>query len=244
MSISCTKPKITQFVRTVYQSFKRPPPIDPDEQARNEHAEAVAFANERILPPPPRTNIMIWCCAIGCSIFAVLVILAGLIVLIGYLAFHPRLPGFYVSNASLNSLLIDSNFLLSSDMTIYLTAHNPNTKIHLYYEYLKFDLLFDKQIMSTVIGTPFLQTTKNTTGMLFRMVTSAERLEPNMGVDVTAAIQKNLIMYDFQGTVRTKAMFGRIKSVKYWLHTKCHLEFSPPPIGNGTLLSHKCTSRN
>jgi len=202
---------------------------------------AIQSANEGILPPPPHTNFFIWVCAIGCSIFAILVILTGLIVLLGFLIFHPRLPSFTVKEATLNSLLLNTAFVLSSDATILLHIHNPNGKVAVDYEYLKFELQYERRALSNLTFAPFSQLPKNTTDWLFVMAARGVQLQAREGEDLSYNIQTNSIPYDFVGTVRTKAKFKSITSIKYWLHIRCTLEFLPP-LSNGTLVSSSCNS--
>jgi hypothetical protein len=237
-------PKMNRLARSLNQTFKRKQPSVQEEYTRDpEDVAARESANEPILPPPASTNICIWLCAISCSIFAIIVILTGLIVLLGFLIFHPRLPSFTVKEATLNTLLLDSSFVLSSQTTILLHIRNPNAKVAVDYESLRFELQFEKHALSNLTFSPFSQQTKNSTDWLFVMAASAVQLQPIEGEHLSYSIQSNSVTYDFVGTVRTKAKFGSITSIRYWLHIKCNLEFnSPSPVNNGSLVSSSCHS--
>lgn len=238
-----TNPKPNKLNRFVSQTFKRKPLSNQEESAADRDDQAAReAANEGILPPPPRTNFLIWLCAIGCSIFAILVILTGLIVLLGFLIFHPRLPSFTVKDATLNTLLLDSSFVLTSQATILLHIRNPNVKVAVDYESVRFELQFEKRAISNLTFPPFSQQPQNSTEWLFIMVANKVQLEAIEGEHLSYSIQTNSVSYNFVGSVRTKAKFGKITSIKYWLHINCNLQFNPPPISNGSLVSSGCNS--
>lgn len=238
-----TNPKLNKLARFVTQSFKRKPALDPEDE-RRERDDRIAkdAANQPILPPPPSTNIFIWLCAIGCSIFAILVILTGIIVLLGFLIYHPRLPSFTVKDATLTTLQLDKSFVLTSQTTILLHIENPNSKVAVDYESVMFQLQFAKHEISNLTFPPFSQKPKNSTEWLFVMTANKVQLEAIEGEDMSYSIQKDDVAYDFVGSVKTKAKIGTITSIKYWLHITCRMEFTPPPLGNGTLVTSQCKS--
>lgn len=238
-----TNPKLSKLTRYMTQSFKRKPGSDlEDYQRERDDIAARESANEPILPPPPRTNPLIWLCAIGCSILAILVILTGIIVLLGFLIYHPKLPSFTVKSAILDTLQLDKSFVLTSQTTILLHIHNPNAKVAVDYESVMFQLQFDKHEISNLTFPPFSQVPKNTSEWLFVMTADRVQLEVNEGEDMSYSIQRNDVSYDFVGTVRTKAKIGTITSIKYWLHITCTMEFTSPPLSNGSLVSSHCRS--
>lgn len=224
MSTSSIIPKLKELAGHLSQTFKRKPK-----------------SNSEMEDIPPRMPTVL--CIIGCSVFAIVAFLIGIMVLLGYLIYHPSLPSFRVEEAALDSLLLDAKFVLTSEITILLRVHNPNNKVTLNYESLGFELQFEKHTISTYILGAFSQVPKNTTERLFVMSAQRVQLEANEGEDLSYSIQGNRVSYDFVGKVRTKAKFGHISSTKYWLHTTCQLEFSPPPLGNGTLVNRHCHSR-
>ncbi|GLJ49559.1 hypothetical protein SUGI_1051150 [Cryptomeria japonica] len=234
------------MLKSARKSWKRKP--KPGEEAQHSGPLAdeslAAHADDPIGPPPPRTNVMMWCSVIFCAVVCIIIILGGLVVLISYLAFHPHIPKFNVMRGSLNSIILDQSFILSSDATLLIEAHNPNDKIQITYEYIKFELQFEKRTISKVslVNAQIIQPPKNTTGFLLDMNTVALQLEAREGEDLSVLLQKNRIDFDLKGTIKTKSRFGSITSVKYWVYTSCKLAFSPPPVGNGTLLTRQCSS--
>lgn len=224
--------KLSKLATYLCHTFKR--------KASSDHQQKPGEPGKENSPPESisRTRIL----ALLCAIFAIVAFLVGIIVLLGYLIFHPTVPKFTVKEASLNTLLLDASFVLSSQTTILLHVHNPNAKVAVYYESLRFELQFEKHAISIYNLGAFSQVPKNTTERLFVMAADQVQLEVNEGEDLSSSIQRNSVSYAFVGIVRTKAKFGSISSMKYWLHIRCHLDFNPPPIGNMTLVHSDCRS--
>jgi hypothetical protein len=240
MSTTSTIPKLKKLARYLSHAFKRKPQSD-QEGARKPHSDHEESRTSESDKERSR-RILTWLCAIGGTILAIVVFLTGIIVLLGYLIFHPALPSFTVKAAALNTLLLDATFVLTSETTILLHVHNPNAKVTVNYESLRFELQFERHAISSYSLGAFSQVPKNTTERLFVMAANRVQLEANEGEDLSYCIQRNSVTYDFVGTVRTKAKFGHISSMKYWLHFRCHMEFNPPPIGNMTLTKSHCNS--
>lgn len=83
-----------------------------------------------ILPElhPQRTHPLIWCCAILCLIFSLILILFGVATLIIFVSIKPRLPAFDTPNASLNGIYFDSPEYFNGDFIFLANFSNPNSE--------------------------------------------------------------------------------------------------------------------
>lgn len=122
--------------------------MPPPQRQRGRHVHFVEHGDEAEQHPSPRsqqgegqqppspltvktsskTRPVAWIIAVFCTLFWIIVIVAGLAVLIIYLVYRPRLPKFDISTATLNAAYIDMGYLLNADLTILGNFSNPNKK--------------------------------------------------------------------------------------------------------------------
>ncbi|KAM1472701.1 hypothetical protein ACFX2I_028915 [Malus domestica] len=109
------------------------------------------------LRQPQRTNPLIWCCAIACLIFSLILIFFGIVTLILFLVVKPKTPSFDIPNASLNTIYFDSPEYFNGDFTFLANFSNPNRKIDIRFEYLDMELYFSDRLIATQSLAPFTQ---------------------------------------------------------------------------------------
>eukprot|EP01018_Ginkgo_biloba_P006245 Gb_30712 [translate_table: standard] len=232
-----------QLRKLVYGAYKSTKPGPLEALGEQQPAEKTAFANERVLPPPQRTNICVWCSALICSFITILLILLGLAVLVVYLIFHPRLPTFEIVEARLNRISLDpTNYVMNSEIISLAKIANPNHKVDVVYEYINFKLYFHSELIATQLLEPFGQKRGNWSLNVIDMVSSDVELSPEDGGILISAASKNNVAYQLKGTFRTQARFGSIAHIPYWFYADCRLAFGIPP--NGSLVSQKCRTRH
>lgn len=221
--------------------LKSPWPDVSYEENQDPHNSSY-YAEQRVLPRPPRTNIFVWCAAWICSLVVFAIILAGLVVLIGYLLFHPKLPTVAIQEAILKRILLDpSTHFMNAEMVALLKFTNPNARVDVKYEYLNFKLFFRSDMIATQVLEPLTQSTGDSSLRSLDLVSNHAELTPLSAEILVAQAQNNTIFYELFGTLRTVAKLGGLASIPYWLYVDCQLEFSTPP--NGVFRYHKCTSR-
>uniref|UniRef100_A0A8R7K179 Late embryogenesis abundant protein LEA-2 subgroup domain-containing protein n=1 Tax=Triticum urartu TaxID=4572 RepID=A0A8R7K179_TRIUA len=109
-------------------------------------------------PPRHRTSPAMWCAAIVCFAFSVLLILAGLVILTVYLAVKPRTPSFDVANAALHSIYVGSPPpYFNGDMTLTANISNPNHKIGVVIQSGAIELFFRGRLVAAQALPPFAQ---------------------------------------------------------------------------------------
>ncbi|CBI39848.3 unnamed protein product, partial [Vitis vinifera] len=101
-----------------------PAPNTPDPGTR------IVTKQATLLRQPRRTNPMVWCCAILCLIFSLILIFFGIATLIIFLVIKPKTPLFDIPGVSLSSVYFDSPEYFNGDFTFLANFSNPNRKIN------------------------------------------------------------------------------------------------------------------
>ncbi|XP_022753000.1 NDR1/HIN1-like protein 10 [Durio zibethinus] len=193
-----------------------------------------------ILLHPRRTNPLIWCCAILCLIFSLILILFGVATLIIFLSIKPRIPAFDTPNASLSGIYFDSPEYFNGDFTFLVNFSNPNHRIDVRFEYLIIELYFHDSLISSQAVQPFSQRRREARVETVHFISSLVYLPQNLGVELQKQIMSNKVNYNIRGTFKVRANLGLIH-FSYWLHSRCELVMSSPPTG--VLVSHSCKTR-
>ncbi|XP_010246554.2 PREDICTED: protein YLS9-like [Nelumbo nucifera] len=196
--------------------------------------------NGKLLRPPRRTNPIIWCGAILCVIFSLLLILAGIATLVIFLVVKPTHPIFDTTKANLNSIYIDSPENLNGDFTFLANFSNPNRKIDVRFESLDIGLYFYDRFIATQGLQAFSLKRGETRLELVHMVSSEVYLPPNLALELRKQVENNRIQYNIRGTFRLRASIG-LSHFSYWLHGRCQVEMTGPP--NGVLVARSCRTK-
>ncbi|XWS09604.1 hypothetical protein CRYUN_Cryun39dG0003900 [Craigia yunnanensis] len=191
-------------------------------------------------PHPRRTNPLIWCCAILCLFFSLILILFGIATLIIFLTIKPRIPAFDTPNASLNGIYFDSPEYFNGDFTFLANFSNPNRRIDVRFEYLVIELYFHDRLISTQAVQPFSQRRGEARVEAVHFVLSLVYLPQNLGVELQKQILSNRVNYNIRGTFKVGANLGLIH-FSYQMHCRCELVISSPPTG--VLVSHSCKTK-
>lgn len=186
------------------------------------------------------THPLIWLAAIFCTILAIAVIIAGIVVFAGYLLIRPKLPYVRTTYAHLDKLNYDQVGNLDMQITIHITAVNENAKVHASFSDLTLALRFDGVIIANLVADTF-DVIKNSTITLPYVVESSIMLEKNEMEVLDASLKRNKIPFFLAGEARTRWKVGIIGFVKFWSHLSCQLDFS----NNGTTIETPyCSSKS
>ncbi|KAJ9536826.1 hypothetical protein OSB04_029559 [Centaurea solstitialis] len=194
-----------------------------------------------VLGPQRRTNPIIWCLAFICAIIAIIVIIAGIVVFIGYLAIRPKVPILYVHAARLDDIAYDQTGVLAVRLTLIVRAENENQKAHVTYYNTKLILSYHGVPIAQLVADPF-DVRKNATQELSYVVESSPiPLDPAEQERTQDALERGRTMSFFlKGSSRTRWRVGPLGSVKFWLHMNCRMLL---PI-NGTRVYPRCTTKS
>jgi len=226
-------------------SNKQPPAqlVDPSKiteqpQAMRQPARA---PSKIILQPRHRTSPAMWCAAIICFAFNILLIVAGVVILIIFLAVKPRPPSFDTANAILNSIYVDSPApYFNNDMTLVANISNPNQKIDLVFRSATIELFFQDRPMAVQALPPFLQRHGQSQVLNMHLVSSRVLLPPEVAVKMVNQVRSNRVVYTIKGTFKVEARFG-FGHYSYWMYTICEMELTAPPCG--VLVARRCRTK-
>ncbi|XP_073030445.1 uncharacterized protein At1g08160-like [Primulina eburnea] len=195
---------------------------------------------QTILRQPRRTNPIVWCGAVLCLLFCVLVIFFGIATLIIFVAIRPRNPVFDTPAASLNTIYFDSPEILNGDIVFLANFSNPNRKLNVRFEYLYIELCFSENPIASQVLQPFSQNPGEARFLSVHLLSSLVHLPLNLSMELLKQEQRNRVVYSIKGTFRVRAKLG-MAHYSYWLHGNCQLEMTSPP--NGVLLNHSCRTK-
>uniref|UniRef100_A0A7N0UXB7 Late embryogenesis abundant protein LEA-2 subgroup domain-containing protein n=1 Tax=Kalanchoe fedtschenkoi TaxID=63787 RepID=A0A7N0UXB7_KALFE len=225
-----------------FQDEKRPKYSQPDHHRQGTHPHLMHQKPQGPRVPSPRkTKPLAWFLAICCTVFWVLVILGGLIVLIIYLIYHPESPHFQISTFTLNTLYLDSGNFLNADIRILANFNNSNRKVSVDFSYLTIDLYYGETRIGTQYIEPFYESNSVSTFADIHMVTSQLHLPFRDVQRLAAQVQNNRIQFVVKGTFRTRSNLGSWMHYSYWLDAQCTVVVTSPPAG--ILLWKKCRTK-
>ncbi|KAL9230052.1 hypothetical protein vseg_005445 [Gypsophila vaccaria] len=198
------------------------------------------LSNDPLLHPPRKTHPFVWCSAIMCLLFCLLVIFLGIATMIVFLVVRPKYPTFDVPNAKLNAIYFDSPENFNGDFTLVANFTNPNRKISIRYDYLDVELYFVDRLIATQALQPFTQKPGQGRLEMIHLISSLVYLPPYPAVELQRQVQTNRVQYNIRGNFRVRARVG-IARFSYWLHMRCQLEMNSPP--SGMLVARSCSTK-
>ena len=216
-------------------------PLSPSDQTRppQDHWRQQRLAPHR---QTKRKHHLTWFVTVFCAILWVVIIVGGLIVLIVYLVYRPRLPRFDVSAASLNAAYLDMGYMLNADVTMLANFTNPNKKVRVDFSYMYIDLYYGSTLIATQYVPPFSAAKARSKFAYIHLVTS------QVGIPLTAAqrlkkqIEGNAVTFQVKGYFRARSNLGRLLRYSYLLHTHCTILMAGPPTG--ALIRSECKTKH
>ncbi|PWZ57590.1 NDR1/HIN1-like protein 10 [Zea mays] len=221
----------------------RSQPVDPPTITRQPQAprQPARAPSKVILQPRQRTSPAMWCAAIACFAFSILLIVAGVVTLVVFLAVKPRPPSFDAANAILNSVYVDSPApYFNNDMTLVANVSNPNREIDLVFRSATVELFFQDRPMAVQALPPFAQRRGQSQLLNMHLLSSRVLLPPQVAVKMVDQVRSNRVVYTIRGAFKVEARF-RFGHYSYWMYTVCQLELTAPP--SGVLVARRCTTK-
>lgn len=200
-----------------------------------------APSSKIILQPRHRTSPAMWCAAIVCFAFSILLIVAGVVILIVFLAVKPRAPSFDAANAVLNSIYVDSPApYFNDDVTLVANISNPNQKIDVVFRSATVELFFQERPMAAQALPPFALRRGQYQVVNMHMVSSRVLLPPELAVKMVNQVRSNRVQYTIKTAFKVEARFW-LGHYSYWMYTVCELELTSPPCG--VLVARMCRTK-
>ncbi|KAF5177920.1 Late embryogenesis abundant protein [Thalictrum thalictroides] len=195
----------------------------------------------KLILNPKRTHPVVWCGAIICTIIAIAVIIAGLVLFVGYMIIHPTVPFITITYAHLDKFDFDQVGQMDIQITLVVKAENDNSQAHATFSNLRFFLYFQRLQIAELTAEAF-DVPKNKSKELQYIVPSLSiPLERQAMEEVDASLKLGRIAFDLKGAVRTQWRIGVIGSVKFWSNMSCQLKFLTV---NGTSINSRCSSKS
>lgn len=197
---------------------------------------------KRFLHDPRKpTNPLIWGLAIICTVISVAVIIVGIVLFVGYLVIHPRVPFISVTAAHLDNIRYDQDGLLETQVTIDILAENDNARAHSSFSDTSFILSFGGLKIAKLVAEPFDVDKNSSTHFNYLVQSSQIPLDRPRMEEVDLSLKRDLITFDLKGMSRARWKVGRFGSAKFVCHLDCQLRFKP---SNGTYLRSHCSSKS
>ncbi|XP_050375661.1 uncharacterized protein LOC126793241 [Argentina anserina] len=196
--------------------------------------------NKTFQGPQKGTHPLVWFAAIICTIVSIAVIIAGVVVFVGYMVIHPRVPFIKVTQAHLDKFQNDPTSLLETAITIIVRAENDNTKAHASFSDLKFALSFQGLKIATLVAPPFDVKKNSSVDFNYVVDSSSIPLSSEQVDQVDGSLKRDRISFDLKGNVRARWRVGLLGSFRLSGHLNCRLNFHP---SNGSYIKSPCISR-
>lgn len=187
------------------------------------------------------THPLIWIAGIICATIAIAVIIAGIVIFIGYVTIRPKVPSISVIDGHLDRIRSSRTGLLEVQMKITVRAENQNSRAHASFSETDFILIFDGiEIASLVAHRPFKVDKMSYLDLHFLVESSAIPLNPTQMQHLSWSVKRNLMQFDLRGSSRTRWRVGVLGPLKFWCRLNCHLRFY---ARNGSYVPAPCSSK-
>ncbi|CAN8246030.1 unnamed protein product [Cochlearia groenlandica] len=185
------------------------------------------------------TSPFIWCAAIICSLITIAVIFGGIVIFVGYMVIHPRVPIISVADAHLDFLKYDVVGVLQMQITVGIRIENDNAKAHALFDDTKFILSYEDKPIAILVASEF-EVDKERSLLLQYLVQSYPiPLNPTLMETVDYAIKQDVITFELKGGSKTRWRVGPLGSVKFECNLRCDLRFKP---SDHSYIHSPCTS--
>lgn len=232
-----TTPTLKQNRLSPFKTTRNQLSLTPDSLL---YTTKIRSKEQPILRHPRKTNPIVWCAAIICMIFSLLVIFFGITTLIVYLAIQPKSPVFDAPAASLSPIYFNPPRSIDGEITFIANFSNPNRKLNVRFEYLYIELYFSESLAATQLLQPFSQRPGEARLVSVHLQSSLVYPPPSLVMELQEQQQRNRIVYKIRGTSRVRVETGLLH-YSYWLHAECQLDMTSPP--NGVLITRNCRTK-
>ncbi|KAL8159333.1 hypothetical protein V2J09_000870, partial [Rumex salicifolius] len=189
---------------------------------------------------PPRTHLLIWCVAVICMVLTVAVIVTGITVFVGYLVIKPRVPLVRVAYAHLDMFSFDQDGVLTTKLTLVISAENDNMKARASFSDFSYLLTFDGIKVALLKAMPFDVLNNKSLPLKYVVEANPIPLNPHKMSFADSALKNDMIPFELNGHTRARWRVGPLGSIKFWCNLHCHLHFGR----DGDNLNSTCSSNS
>ncbi|KAI9168688.1 hypothetical protein LWI28_000488 [Acer negundo] len=228
-----------KVLQPVHQGQRRQPPSQ--EASQPQHNVHNPRQHRLWAPSPRRTKLLTWFLAAFCTIFWIVIILGGIVVLIVYLVFRPHNPQFDVAAVTLNAAYLDMDVLLNADLTVLANFTNPNKKVKVDFSYVVLDLYYGSTFIASQYVEPFSAPRTEYKLLDIHLVTSQVRLPVAEIQRLKKEISNNAVVFKIKGVFRARSNLGGLLRYSYRLYGTCLVMLNGPPTG--VIRGKKCKTK-
>jgi len=194
------------------------------------------------------------CLIVFFSILLFLVVAVGILVLVLWLVYNPKLPHYTVQDAQIVKLNVNSrngsstvgqplqNPVLNTDILFTVQARNPNHKIGISYHQIRIDGTYQGTSVGQCNIPGFYQSVDNTTTLTAELRVTNSQLTDSEGTALQTDIDNNDIGLLGRVDVKVGVKIGGWTTPHVWIHVGCNIQVSPPTSPQGAkLLSKTCS---
>lgn len=181
-----------------------------------------------------RETPAMWCSALMCIIYAVILLISGFIILITYLVVHPKQPVFDITHANFSRAGSYPDVL--AEFAILANFSNPNKILNLKIEHASVQLLFEDTVIGNETTQPFSIMHKETKSVVFKNLRSTTpiKMPEKVRMEFLDQVLSNKVFFRLKGTFKVRSPFT------YWVHEWCYLQVTSPP--GGSLVNRICNT--
>ncbi|KAL3827961.1 hypothetical protein ACJIZ3_016763 [Penstemon smallii] len=191
-------------------------------------------------PPHDHTHPLFKCVVMIASLLAILVIIAGIVVCIGYKTMKPKVPEIIVTRAELDAVDFNhSNLLLTIKVSLVMTAENANLKSRVSFYDTSFSLNFNGHRIAKWAIEPFGINANSSVIVNYISQPRTIHLNAVEGEDLDRSMELNMISVDLKGNSKTRWRLGQFGPIKFGVHLNCQLLL---PVDSTTIFPN-CSSR-
>ncbi|KAL3827966.1 hypothetical protein ACJIZ3_016768 [Penstemon smallii] len=164
------------------------------------------------------------CVVIIASLLATLVIIASIVVCIGYNTMKPKVPQIIVTRAKLDSIDFNkSNLLLTLKVSLVMTAENANLKSRVSFYDTSFGLNFNGHRITMWAIEPFGINANSS--VVINYTSQPMDIHLNAGEDeyFVGSIEVSTISVELKGNTKTRWRLGKLGPIKFRVHLNCQL---------------------
>ncbi|CAA7033813.1 unnamed protein product [Microthlaspi erraticum] len=185
------------------------------------------------------TSPFIWCAAIICAIISIVVIFGGIVVFVGYMVIHPRVPIISVDGAHLDLLKYDIVGVMQTQLTIVIRAENDNAKAHALFDKTEFKLIYEGKTIAYLRQDEFEVDKERSVLSNYLVQSYPIPLNPTMMEAIDFAVKQDVITFQLKGGSKARWRVGPLGSVRFECNLSCELRFRP---SDHSYISSPCTS--
>lgn len=168
-------------------------------------------------PARPRPSFL----RIIAIVILILIILFGLAVLITWLSIRPKHLVYIVEEASIHNFNIDNSNRLNSTFDFVVRAHNPNTRVSIYYDSIEARVEYDDQILARDAVPPFFQSHKNVSRLEVKLKSQSVALFGSVPKDLKLERSSGEVELSVAMKARVRLKVGAWKSHHMKLKVYC-----------------------